>query len=1221
MLKVECESCRAPYHIDERRVPSAGLKMRCPKCGHSFLVASPGAAPPSPGPPGVGLAAKAPARVANKTIHGVAPPGVARPQPAPAIAKPASFPSDFPAALGSLEETDLPVVSPDLPVVTRPGRSIDPAAPPFGNAHSDLPAIAADLPSLSAAKGKPPPPKPAPRGAPDLPQLRADLPARPVGLPAGPVHRPSPEAGLPVVMAPSLPMPAAGLPSRAASLPATAASLPTARAPGGIDLPVPAASLPVVTPTESHLPVVAPPVDLGAFGEIDLPREPPPSSSSRHAAPKVLPKDSADFGDLQLESGAGSGGSERPPAHAGGDAGGMAFGEVDLGGEPSGSITSDRAAPLPGVNASASIPPPPALPGPTSWAPPPAQPASLRPLPRDSVRTGARKAAAPANQRRTVAKAVALGLGVVLVTGGAALQLTPYGAYGYLVISDVARAGDYARATSAAIHAAQAALGPDTYDVAKTAVDAIFAAQARAGRDRPLAAYAAFVGYATTLRFGPDSARGSSARQVLSELPAGAEVQYRDLALAAQVAAGGELDTARKALDAAARRVGADPVRLDVSLLRGDLALASSDAPAAVAAFKEALALSNDARAHFGLARAYDALGDPVNASKEVEATLVASPQHPGALTLRARRKNASGEAAAALADLAGVLDASRRAKASPHELSDAYAARAWVLLDRGGGSDAREAFAEAVKLNPGNGDALSGEGRLLFNEGRYAEALARFDAALKVSPGSAVAIASDAEAKIALERLDDAKQQLLAARARYPKSIPILLSLANVEHHLGNNDAAEADLRAAIAAIDATRSDAVLPYVAMCELQSALGRLSDAKATLEDAKRALPPSPGLERAFGAFEEFQGNLDRAIAHYRAAVNLDSRDAAAHFRLASALRRMRRFQEAGAELDRVAEVDRDYPGLLLERGLLFEDSGDVEKAIEQFKSALARAPDDPDLQLRVGAAYVAIGRADDALPILHKVLDKRPNSAEANHYLGRALMLKGGPLQADALRYLKRAVEIDGHRAEFHVYLAWAANDATPAQLEVARDEIERALVLDKLSAEAYWQRGVLERMQGAIEDAMKDEKHALELRPSRYEAHATLAECYEDKNDTVAALAEWPRALAGAASETVPEGTVAHPYWLYRYGKLLMESGNRAGALAQLLPALATVERADVKPAWLAPLEFLSAEALRGAGRHADALEHYRRFLEIAPINSPDRYDAQKAIAALTGGR
>src|SRR5215216_1073533 len=41
MFKVECPGCKAPYQVDERRVPSSGLKMRCPKCGTSFQVDPP----------------------------------------------------------------------------------------------------------------------------------------------------------------------------------------------------------------------------------------------------------------------------------------------------------------------------------------------------------------------------------------------------------------------------------------------------------------------------------------------------------------------------------------------------------------------------------------------------------------------------------------------------------------------------------------------------------------------------------------------------------------------------------------------------------------------------------------------------------------------------------------------------------------------------------------------------------------------------------------------------------------------------------------------------------------------------------------------------------------------------------------------------------------------------------------------------------------------------
>src|SRR5690348_8345046 len=66
MVKVECEGCKAPYEIDERRIPATGLKMRCPKCGTSVLVQKPGGVAPAPGlpaPPAPPAAPRAPTQV------------------------------------------------------------------------------------------------------------------------------------------------------------------------------------------------------------------------------------------------------------------------------------------------------------------------------------------------------------------------------------------------------------------------------------------------------------------------------------------------------------------------------------------------------------------------------------------------------------------------------------------------------------------------------------------------------------------------------------------------------------------------------------------------------------------------------------------------------------------------------------------------------------------------------------------------------------------------------------------------------------------------------------------------------------------------------------------------------------------------------------------------------------------------------------------------------
>src|SRR5450755_2792006 len=90
MFKVECPGCKGPYQVDERRIPSSGLKMRCPKCGTSFKVDPPsdtrrtgpsvlggalgiGSEGESAPPPALSAPAPRPAVDLKGTIVGVAP--------------------------------------------------------------------------------------------------------------------------------------------------------------------------------------------------------------------------------------------------------------------------------------------------------------------------------------------------------------------------------------------------------------------------------------------------------------------------------------------------------------------------------------------------------------------------------------------------------------------------------------------------------------------------------------------------------------------------------------------------------------------------------------------------------------------------------------------------------------------------------------------------------------------------------------------------------------------------------------------------------------------------------------------------------------------------------------------------------------------------------------------------------------------------------------------
>ncbi len=207
-----------------------------------------------------------------------------------------------------------------------------------------------------------------------------------------------------------------------------------------------------------------------------------------------------------------------------------------------------------------------------------------------------------------------------------------------------------------------------------------------------------------------------------------------------------------------------------------------------------------------------------------------------------------------------------------------------------------------------------------------------------------------------------------------------------------------------------------------------------------------------------------------------------------------------------------------------------------------------------------------------------------------------------------MRYLQRAVEIDPNRAEYHLYVAWAANEATPAQLGLARAEVEKALALDKLLADAYWQRGIVSLRGGAINDAMKDLKHALELKPARFEAHAALAECYEQKNDLPAATIEWAKAIAGDDTQ---------PLWRYRYGRLLLDKNQPAEAAKHLAFAFDAAKKMQPRPGWLGRAAFEAGEALRKTGQKQQAVEAYNLYLEISSPTDPDRRDALKGLKEL----
>ncbi|MBI2394245.1 MAG: zinc-ribbon domain-containing protein [Deltaproteobacteria bacterium] len=293
-VKVECESCKAPYTIDERRIPAAGLRVRCPKCTKTFVVKKPGDAPASTrdaapdsastavGTPGVG-GGESLAALPAKPPPGV--PVTASPPdafgeidlPAPVSPSDAGLPAPkAPAKKPVIKGTALGLGGLVPGVVAAAGVQ---ARPQDGAALPAVPARRApeaDLPAMPARRAPEPGGTlsdrrgfdvdlPAARAEADLPAARgveADLPAARAA--AASTHGGFGEIDLPAVgrAAPR----AAAKPSFEIDLPSPAApKVPTKTQQGFDDLPAPAADLPAARPRAPGKTTKA------EFGEIDLP--------------------------------------------------------------------------------------------------------------------------------------------------------------------------------------------------------------------------------------------------------------------------------------------------------------------------------------------------------------------------------------------------------------------------------------------------------------------------------------------------------------------------------------------------------------------------------------------------------------------------------------------------------------------------------------------------------------------------------------------------------------------------------------------------------------------------------------------------------------------------------------------------------------------------------------------------------------------------------------
>lgn len=427
-------------------------------------------------------------------------------------------------------------------------------------------------------------------------------------------------------------------------------------------------------------------------------------------------------------------------------------------------------------------------------------------------------------------------------------------------------------------------------------------------------------------------------------------------------------------------------------LLAGEMALTRNDLGNAAARYTSAMALSRDPRiAERALALSI-AVHDHSAAQRAIDRWQALGARPAGLARARAELALARGNTSQAQQQLEVLVDTGDK---------DAWQQFGRVLVDARDPAQAAqllEALATPERL-PADPLAWLAMSELGDKLGRRAYAL-QIATAATLRFHSAETYAWAAQLTFKAGDRPGAFALLRKALAQAPDNTHLRLAYASMLSQNG-------DYAAAAALLDKGPQDA-----ATYALRTALAAQAHDQKAIAALYRKLQRAPDGVRSQSAFllgqlAEMQGRKDEALAWYDQVSDSDEHAFDADLRSAVLLHDQGKHAQAHALLEQLqtAYLDQSTP---LRRAYeadaeLYMRERSYPQAASAFSHALLVIPDDPELLYGRGLAYAEAGKTDQAVADLRRLLQLKPNDADASNALGFTL--------ADANRDLPEAQQL------------------------------------------------------------------------------------------------------------------------------------------------------------------------------------------------------------------
>ena len=311
-----------------------------------------------------------------------------------------------------------------------------------------------------------------------------------------------------------------------------------------------------------------------------------------------------------------------------------------------------------------------------------------------------------------------------------------------------------------------------------------------------------------------------------------------------------------------------------------------------------------------------------------------------------------------------------------------AFLAAAESALSRGDYSAALAAYADIVRLEPGNPEPWIVQSRLYMIEQNVAQAYATAAEAVDLAPRSADALTALARAEDWLGELESALNHALDALDLEPNNVETLAVLAEIYTDVGNLEVAQDYLDQALA-LDPQH---LLTLRNQGYLLEKRGKYEEAIAALDKALALEPQRSDLfmEKA-RIYRVGLGDFDKALQAYRGAVDANKTPVTLDA-LGEGLYNAGDHLQAVRMLREAVELDPEYGPALVHLGMALYTRRNYEDAATNLEKGLAiigdKAREEHLFTAGLAHIYKEPRECNLAEPWLRKALEKNAESGPA-----------------------------------------------------------------------------------------------------------------------------------------------------------------------------------------------------------------------------------------------